>query len=84
MTSQDRVYLDHNATTPLASFLPAQVAQWVQLWGNPSSIYSEGRSSRSLLRETRRKIAAALGVHPLEIVFTSGGSEGNSTVIKGV
>ncbi len=84
MAPLDRVYLDHNATTPLASFLPVQIAEWLKLWGNPSSIYGEGRKSRTLLRESRKKVASALGVHPLEVVFTSGGSEGNSTVIKGV
>lgn len=79
-----RVYLDHNATTPLASFLPEQVQAWLSLWGNPSSIHEDGRRARSILRDTRRKIAEVLEVHPLEIVFTSGGSEGNSTIIKGV
>lgn len=78
------VYLDHNATTPLSPQLVESSSLWLRVWGNPSSIHWAGREAKNVLRETRQQLAQALSCHPLEIIFNSGGSEGNNTVIKSV
>ena len=83
-SKSDRVYLDHNATTPIASRVAERVPGWLQEWGNPGSIHQLGRGPKNLLRQSRDKIAAMIGAHPLELVFTSGGSEANNLAIKGV
>ncbi len=84
MTSNltNRVYLDHNATTPVHPSVLGQCADWVAVWGNCSSIHWAGQDAKNLLREARAQVAQSLGVHPLEIIFTSGGSESNNTVLK--
>lgn len=79
-----RVYLDHNATTPLAPSLKQRWPDLFELWGNPSSIHTDSRPAKQWLRETRQKIATILGCSPLEIIFNSGASEGNNTVFKSV
>jgi cysteine desulfurase len=79
-----QVYLDHNATTPVHERVLQSSSEWIRTWGNPSSIHWAGRESKNILRETRQALAAGLGCHPLELVFNSGGSEGNNTVIKAV
>ncbi|MCE3009962.1 MAG: cysteine desulfurase [Proteobacteria bacterium] len=78
------VYLDHNATTPLSQEVEQAVIQALPLWGNPSSIHQAGRGPKSLLREARKNLARELQCSPLELIFTSGGSESNNSVIKGV
>ncbi|NXB32355.1 SCLY lyase, partial [Eulacestoma nigropectus] len=77
-----RVYLDHNATTPLAP----EVAQamWdamCQAWGNPSSSHHTGRKAKELIDSARESLARMLGGRPEDIVFTSGGTEANNMVI---
>ncbi len=81
--TQGNIYLDFNATTPVHSEVQARLSEWSTFWGNPSSIHRDGRQSKKLLRESRRTLAQALGCHPLELVFTSGGSEANNLAIKG-
>lgn len=81
---QSRVYLDHNATTPLAPSLKQRWPDLFELWGNPSSIHTDSRPAKQWLRETRQKIATILGSSSLEIIFNSGASEGNNTVLKSV
>ncbi len=78
------VYLDFNATAPVDEELLAQIPVWLQSWGNPSSIHAHGREAKRWLREARTSFAQLIGCHPLEILFTSGGSEANNTVIKGL
>lgn len=80
----DGVYLDHNATTPVDLSLLPFIPTWMSQFGNPSSIHQASRGPRTLIREARAQLAELLGVSPLEIVFNSGASEGNNTVIKGV
>src|SRR3712207_4307220 len=82
--SDSRVHLDHNATTPLAAELLPRIQDWLTAWGNPSSIHWAGRRPKTLVRDARRNIAAMLGCDPLEVVFTSGGSEANNRALKGV
>jgi len=78
------VYLDHNATTPVHPELLAKVPEWLASWGNPSSIHAFGRGPKTILREARQKIADLVGVQPLELIFTAGGSEANNLALKGV
>jgi cysteine desulfurase len=79
-----RIYLDYNATTPPHPGVLAELPQWASLWGNPSSIHWLGRGPKNVLRDSRQAVANLIGAHPLEIVFTSGGSESNNLVLKGV
>ena len=82
---RDRIYLDHAATTsPDPRVLSAMAVCQETTWGNPSSIYLEGREARKTLDAARREVAAALGAKPNEVVFTSGGSESDNTAIRGV
>lgn len=81
---KDRVYLDHNATTPIAEKVALEVPKWLSAWGNPSSIHQAGREPKLMVREARAKIARMIGSDPLEIVFTSGGSEANNHALKGL
>jgi cysteine desulfurase len=79
-----RIYLDHNATTPLSHALKEKWAEVFDLWGNPSSIHTDSRPAKQWLRETRQNVSAILGSSALEIIFNSGASEGNNTVLKSV
>ncbi|MFP5520026.1 MAG: cysteine desulfurase family protein [Bdellovibrionia bacterium] len=79
-----KVYLDHNATTPVAASIREELPKLIEVWGNPSSIHWLGRGPKNILRETRKAFAEAVGASPLEIIFNSGGSEANNTVIKGI
>lgn len=79
-----RTYLDHNATTPLDQGLKELIPQWLNSWGNPSSIHQDGRGPKALMRTARLNVAQMLGVDPLEIIFTSGASESNNTILKSV
>jgi cysteine desulfurase len=77
-------YLDHNATTPLdAGVLEAMLPFLKERYGNPSSRHEYGRAARAALDAARQQVAAAVGAHPTEVVFTSGGSEANNLFIKG-
>jgi cysteine desulfurase len=78
------VYLDHNATTPVAREVQRAMERALsRSFGNPSSLHIQGRVARGLVDDARKKVAALLGCAPEEVVFTSGGTEGNNAVIKG-
>ena len=80
-----KVYLDYNATTPLdPRVLEAMTPYFKEGFGNPSSIHSYGSAAKAALDEAREKTAALLGAGAREIIFTSGGSEGNNLAIKGI
>lgn len=80
-----RVYLDHAATTPLdPPVLEAMVPHLREGYGNPSSVHALGRKARVALEEARAQVAAVLGAEPGEVVFTSGGTEANNTVLRSV
>jgi cysteine desulfurase len=80
-----KVYLDHNATTPLhPEVLNAMLPVLQDNFGNPSSIHSFGRSARVQLDEAREKVARLIGANSSEIIFTSGGTEANNLAILGV
>lgn len=79
------IYLDHNATTPIApKVAEAMKPYWGAQYGNPSSGYPLGRAARKALEDARSQVAELLGCQLTEIVFTSGGTESNNMVIKGV
>lgn len=78
------VYLDHNATTPLAPAVLAAMLPWLESrFGNASSRHEYGRQARQAIDEARQRVAAAVNAHPTEVVFTSGGSETNNLFVKG-
>lgn len=78
------VYLDHAATTPLR---PEARDAWVRasaLVGNASSIHGGGQDARRVLEEARERLAAVVGCDPIEVVFTSGGTESVNLALKGL
>lgn len=78
------VYLDHNATTPLDErVLEAMLPFLRERFGNSSSRHEYGRRTRDAIDRARQQVAAAVGAHPTELFFTSGGSEANNLFIKG-
>src|SRR5262245_19332311 len=78
-----RVYLDHNATSPLKESARQAMLSALALAGNASSIHEEGRKAHALLDEARDAVARALGVIAPMVVFTAGGSEANNLALKG-
>jgi cysteine desulfurase len=78
---QNRLYLDHAATTPLLPEARAALERGLDVWANPNSPHAEGRSSRALLEEARSTIAEALGWRH-DVIFTSGASEAVEIVAK--
>lgn len=79
------VYFDHNATTPVdPAVLEAMLPWFSGQYGNASSRHELGRAARRAIDEARARVAAAVGAHPTEVIFTSGGSEANNLFIKGV
>lgn len=80
---QGRVYLDYAATAPLDPRLHEVLARCS--WANANSLYAEGREARRQLEDARRRIARAVGARqPAEIVFTSGGTEGDNMAVRGL
>jgi cysteine desulfurase len=80
-----RIYFDYNATTPLApEAIDAVVAATRDLFGNASSVHTFGQQAKAALDHARASIAAIVGGDPLEIVFTSGGTESDNLAIRGV
>jgi len=81
----ERVYLDHNSTTPLR---PEVRARWLEVAdefpGNASSLHASGRRARARVDDARAAVAAALAVHEDEIFFTSGATEANNLALFGV
>lgn len=80
-----RIYLDYNASTPLAPEVAEAMAPWLaEGFGNPSSAHWAGIPARRALDAARAQVAGLLGCTPSEVVFTSGGSEANNAALKGV
>lgn len=79
------IYMDNAATTKVhPNVLKAMLPYLKQNYGNPSSIYALGQESRKAIETARRQVAKALGANSDEIFFTSGGSESDNWVIKGI
>lgn len=82
--SDPLIYLDNNATTPVAPECMEAMARCLrESWGNPSSKHRAGEAAKSETLAARAKVAALLGASPAEIVFTSGGTEANHQAILG-
>lgn len=85
MNDEARIYLDHNATSPLRpEALAAMQSALGQAQANPSSMHAEGRGARAVLERAREAVADLAGVKSSEVVFTSGGSEAIAAAIHGV
>ncbi|MBZ0270365.1 cysteine desulfurase [bacterium] len=81
----ERIYLDYNATTPLhGEVLEAMAACLGGPPGNPSSRHGYGRQARTLREEARERVAAAAGCRPVEVLFTSGGTEADNLALRGI
>jgi cysteine desulfurase len=80
-----RIYLDYNASTPLAPEVARVMQRAMERgFGNPSSSHWAGVEARAIIDRGRRQVASLLGCEPDEVVFTSGGSEANNLALKGV
>jgi cysteine desulfurase len=80
-----RIYLDNNATTPvLPEVLEAMRPYFGEHFGNASSIHHHGQETRSAVERARDSVASLLGCQPAEVVFTSGGTEGDNLAIAGL
>ncbi len=81
----ERIYLDYNASTPLAPEVSrAMQSVLAEAFGNPSSAHWAGAGARAIIERGRRQVATLLDCSADEIVFTSGGSEANNLALKGV
>ena len=80
-----RIYLDFNASTPVAQEVIAAMKEVLEVpYGNPSSDHWAGKPAKEAVDKARTQVARLLGCKPNEIVFTSGGSEANNHALKGV
>jgi cysteine desulfurase len=83
--SKKLIYLDHNATTPVdPDALKAMMPYLREEFGNPSSSYELGRKAKEAIEKAREEVARLLGCDHQEVIFTSGGSESNNIVLKGL
>ncbi|XP_062439139.1 selenocysteine lyase isoform X2 [Rhea pennata] len=77
-----QVYMDYNATTPVAPEVMEAVSEAMrEAWGNPSSSYGAGRKAKEIISTARESLARMVGGRPEDIIFTSGGTEANNLVI---
>jgi cysteine desulfurase len=78
-----RIYLDHAATTPMVPEAVEAMTRELTRVGNASSLHASGRTARRVVEESREAIAARVGAHPTELIFTSGGTESDNLAVKG-
>src|SRR5512141_2463462 len=80
-----RVYLDNNATTPLLpEVFEAMRPFYLERFGNASSIHQQGQQARAAVEQARENVASLLGCRAAEVVFTSGGTEGDNLGVFGM
>ena len=80
-----QIYLDFNASTPIATEVAAAMTPYLETaYGNPSSPHWAGQAARTALERARAEVADLIGASPNEIVFTSGGTEANQPCHQGV
>ena len=77
------VYLDHQATSPMPQAVKEAYLEAMNIAGNPSALHRGGRAARALMEDARERIATMVGAHPVEVIFTSGGTEAINTALKG-
>lgn len=82
MTGSSRAYLDHNATTPVRPEVVEAMVAALGMAGNPSSVHGEGRAARAAVERAREQVAALCGAKAANVVFTSGGTEANATILS--
>jgi len=81
----NRIYLDHNATTPMyPKVLKAMLPYFKGSFGNASSIHSFGQEANRAVEKAREQVALLVGAEPREVIFTSGGTESDNFAIRGV
>lgn len=81
---QKLIYMDHAATTAVhPKVLEAMTPYFTKIFGNPSSIYAIAQEARKAVDESRSTVTEVLGCKPIEIIFTSGGTESDNTALKG-
>jgi len=81
----DRIYLDHNATTPLSPAVVDRLTNALTAeWGNPSSVHHFGQQAKASVDQARAAVAALIHAEPAEVLFTSGGTESDNLAIRGV
>ncbi len=78
-----RVYLDHNATTPIRAEARGAMIAALDIAGNPSSVHAEGRAAKALIERARSQVAAATGAGTADIVFVSGATEAAALCLAG-
>jgi len=79
-----RIYLDHNATTPLfPEVIDRMTGALREEFGNPSSVHHFGQQAKAAIDEARTDVATLLGADPSEVLFTSGGTESDNIAIRG-
>jgi cysteine desulfurase len=84
MSTPAPLYLDHNATTPVAPEVVSEMVDALQrAWANPSSTHEPGQAARRVLADARARVARFLGCQGSELVFTSGATEANHTAVLG-
>lgn len=80
-----RVYLDNNATTPLLpEVFDVMRPHFLEKFGNASSIHQQGQQARAAVEQAREQVAELLNCRPAEVVFTSGGTEGDNLALFGI
>jgi cysteine desulfurase len=81
---EQRIYLDNAATSPMhPEVIDVMVKSMQDIYGNPSSAHAHGRKAKNLLEEARGSMAKLLNCQPGEIIFTSGGTEADNTILRG-
>ena len=81
----DRIYMDHNATTPVdPKVLEAMLPYYTSEWGNASSVHWAGQGPRDAIEDAREDVAELIGAPPRDLIFTSGGTEADNTALLGV
>lgn len=82
MSTNPRIYLDHNATAPLVEAARRVMEEALAELGNPSSIHAEGRRARDRVERARNQVAALFGRPREQVIFTSGGTEANALGVR--
>jgi len=81
----DPIYLDYNATTPIAPEVAKAMRPYLEAYfGNPSSVHAYGVKTKMAVEKARRQVAELINCDPSEVIFTSGGTESNNYAIKGI
>jgi cysteine desulfurase len=81
----NRIYLDHNATTPLNQAVADRMTTVLrEEFGNPSSVHHFGQRAKAVIDEARSAVAGLIGADPGEVVFTGSGTEGDNLAVRGV